>query len=343
VLNLTTASDKLQLITAASTAVHVQASWMDLNTSTGAVTPGRTNTVIAAAQTSDIVAAPGASTTRNIKHLSVHAVGGAQQVTLQHTDGTTVVKIINPTLGADEHLIVNDGAGFQILDASGAVKVIAPSASGRFLKQTIYVTGSSATHTMQAGCLTVQIELIGQGGGGGGASFSSPNMGFGAGGASGGYLRKTVANPGATLTYTVGTAAGGGGANTGGTGTTGTDTTAVISGVTYTAKGGLGGVGLAAGSGLIVVAGGAGVIPTGGDMNIPGEPGNNGVRLSGVLGGSGAGGSGSYGSGGVGRTTNGTGNAGTGFGGGGGGGAAVSASVVGGAGAAGAVIVTEYS
>jgi hypothetical protein len=340
-LLLTSTSDKLQVVTTSTANVDVHASWVD--NASGTITPGRTNTAIASATTTDVVASPGASTQRNVQTLvarNKHA-STSNTVTVRHTDGTTTVELFSYTLGAGEQLQYVDGGGWAVLDASGNIKTTGIG-TGRQLRQTIYTSGSAATHTFAAGCTSAVIEAIAGGGGGGGATFSSPNMGFGAGGASGGYLKKTIANPGATATYTVG-GGGSAGANTGATGGTGTDTTVTVGATTYTAKGGLGGVGMVAAAAVGVAAGGAGVLPTNGDINMPGEPGNNGVRVSATVGVSGAGGSGVLGNGGVGQSANAAGVAGRGFGGGGSGAAAVSASSAGGAGATGAVIITEFS
>jgi hypothetical protein len=120
-LLLTTTSDKIQLVTTQAVATHVQASWMDNNA--GTITPGRLNTIVSTAATSDIVGVPGGSTSRNVKHISVRAVGGQQGVTIQHTDGTNVVQLINITLQTGELLVFNDGQGFQVFNSQGNLKV----------------------------------------------------------------------------------------------------------------------------------------------------------------------------------------------------------------------------
>jgi hypothetical protein len=122
VLLLTSTSDKLQVVTSAAVTTDVHASWVDY--SAGTITPGRTNSAIATATTNDVVAAPAASTQRNIKHLSVrnkHA-STSQDVTVKHTDGTTVVELFKCTLAAGEELVFNDGTGFMVFTAVGALK-----------------------------------------------------------------------------------------------------------------------------------------------------------------------------------------------------------------------------
>ena len=268
---------------------------------------------------------------------------GTGILTVQANGGATLWTI-GPGAGATISLVTKSvAAGTWNIDATSTnIPTGKSQAAGMFVKQTVYLTGSSATHTYQAGISAAIIEGIAGGGGGGGASFSTPNMGFGAGGAAGGYFSVRVTAGLSTATYTVGIA-GTAGANTGGIGGTGGDTIVIHNSVTYTAKGGLGGVGQTAAVTLDSALGGAGVAGTNGDILSPGACGQNSVRFSGILGSSGAGGASVYGGGGAGVKTNSAGLVGTGYGSGGGGAAAVSASQVGGAGVRGIVIITEYS
>ena len=268
---------------------------------------------------------------------------GTGIVTVQ-TNGGATLWTVGPGAGAAINLLTKAvAAGTWDVDAYPTNLPTGKSNStGLFVKQTVYTTGSAATHTYQAGISSAIIEGVAGGGGGGGGTFSSPNMSFGGGGAAGGYFSVRVTAGLTTATYTVG-AAGTAGANTGGTGGTGGDTIVVHNSVTYTAKGGLGGVGQTAATTLDSALGGAGVAGTNGDILSPGACGANSVRFSGILGSSGAGAASIYGGGGGARKTNGNGNNGTGYGSGGGGAAAVSASVTGGTGIAGIVIITEYT
>jgi hypothetical protein len=276
-----------------------------------------------------------------VKTISIfNADTAAATVTVRYNNNATLRIIRKVVLQVGETLEYN--GQWNVFDATGSVK-IAQSGTGRLLRTVVLASGTSHVTGPQTTSLFARLQA--GGGGGGGATFSTPNMGFGAGGAAGGNAEKTFAVlPSTAYAYVIG-AAGAAGANTGGTGGTGGDTTFTGPGaVTVTTKGGLGGVGLVAGAGLIVVAGGAsGGISTNGDVNCAGDPGANAVRLSGILGGSGAGGSSEFGSGGVGRTTNGAGNPGLGYGGGGAGGAAVTASVTGGAGTLGCIVIDEYA
>ena len=119
---LASTADLLRIVTSAAVTVDVHASWVDLNGST--VTPGRTNTAISTATTTTVVASPGSSTYRTVKSLTVrnrHATT-AQNVTINHTDGTTSVELIKVTLAAGECLHYHEAAGFWISDTFGRVK-----------------------------------------------------------------------------------------------------------------------------------------------------------------------------------------------------------------------------
>jgi hypothetical protein len=122
-LLLTSTSDKLQVITSASGTVKVHASWVD-NLS-GTITPGRTNTAtISGAATTDVVAAPAASTQRNVKFLVVrndHATT-SNGIVLQHTDGTNIESIWEGTLAAQEQIILDDRGIVTVFDALGIPK-----------------------------------------------------------------------------------------------------------------------------------------------------------------------------------------------------------------------------
>jgi hypothetical protein len=271
-------------------------------------------------------------TTGQLYHLTAEQAGHlGLSTSISETGGPT-----NLTVGA-----VADG---QVLKRSGTTVVgSTPLTAGRLVARTIYTSGSASTHTFTAGIGAVEIFGVAKGGGGGGATFSSPNMSFGSGGAAGGEFKVRIVGTFTTSTYTVGAAGGGGGSNSGGDGSAGSDAVVVCNSVTYTAKGGLGGKGSTAGTGLIAKPGGAGVAGTNGDISSPGACGQPSIRLSGVLGVSGAGAPGPFGGGGAGQSTNGAGISTNAPGAGGGGAAAVSASQSGGNGGPGFIIYDEYS
>lgn len=124
-LLLTSINDKLRLTSSGAANLDVHASWMDY--ASGVVTPGRTNTPISSATTTDVVAPPAASTIRNVKQLSVrnsHA-STSNGVTIIHTDGTNPISLWSGTLLAGESINFNEGAGWQYLDANGNPKLAA--------------------------------------------------------------------------------------------------------------------------------------------------------------------------------------------------------------------------
>lgn len=119
-LLLASTSDKLQLITSAAITVDVHASYVDMNGAT--ITPGRKNTAISTAATSDIVASPAANTYRTVKTMSArnrHATT-AVDVTVVHTDGTNAMEVCKVTLPAGYSLHYHEGAGFWVGDTRGA-------------------------------------------------------------------------------------------------------------------------------------------------------------------------------------------------------------------------------
>lgn len=121
-LLLTSTSDKIQVVTGSAVAMEVHASWVD--NASGTITPGRTNTEITTATTTDVVAAPGASTQRNVQTLIIrnnHA-SSSNETTVRHTDGTTAVDIFKATLAFGEAIQFIDGVGFNVISNAGAVK-----------------------------------------------------------------------------------------------------------------------------------------------------------------------------------------------------------------------------
>lgn len=120
-INLASTSDLIQVVTSHAAQVEVHASWVDLNGTT--VTPGRTNTpAITTATTTTVAGSPAASTVRNIKHLNITNDHASQSciVTVEHTDGTTVVELMSFTLLPGENMIFNEEGRWVHRDAQGA-------------------------------------------------------------------------------------------------------------------------------------------------------------------------------------------------------------------------------
>ena len=173
---LASTSDKLQVVTSSANAVHVHATFMDLSGTT--VTPGLTDTSIAAATTTDVVASPGASTTRKIKFLSVfndHATA-AQDIVIRHTDGTTVADLWAGSVAAQTGVTFDEKCGWRVASPFPSADI-----------QTFDFPGG--TWTKPAGPRT-GLTLIrlwgGGGGGGGGASLATAVVAKGGSGGGGG-------------------------------------------------------------------------------------------------------------------------------------------------------------
>jgi hypothetical protein len=109
---LSSTTDTLQVTTSAAVNVDVHASWVD-NSAT-AVTPGRTNTQISTATTTNVVAAPAAATQRNIKslHICNRSATTSTNIVVQHTDGTTPAQLYLATLTPGDAIEYTDAGGF---------------------------------------------------------------------------------------------------------------------------------------------------------------------------------------------------------------------------------------
>jgi hypothetical protein len=116
---------KIQIITSAAGAVHVHASFLDVDAA-GAVTAGYENNIISTAATTDVVDPPGAGKYRNVKSLMIsnaHA-STANTVTIQHTDGTTTVEIEKVTLLAGERISFREGVPTRVVNANGIERTV---------------------------------------------------------------------------------------------------------------------------------------------------------------------------------------------------------------------------
>lgn len=124
-LLLTAATDKLQLISGAAGSLDVHVDFMDMSQADPPVvkgsTSGRQNTAITTATTTDIAAAPAASTTRNIKFLQVRnkSTTVANDVTIQFNQNATLYELHKVTLAPGEALEFAEGVGFYKLATIG--------------------------------------------------------------------------------------------------------------------------------------------------------------------------------------------------------------------------------
>lgn len=342
-LLLESTSDLVQVITGGAQAVKVHASFVDVNGTV--ITPGRLNTAISSATTTTAVASPGSGVSRNVKFLSILNTDAttADTITVQHTDGTTVIILFKMSLPAGWSVNFVDGAGWQVFDTNGNIQQSSIAGTGQLLKTTYLV--STQTFTTQTSTRTVIFEMVGGGGAGGGVTVTNAN-GVGGGGGAGAYLKKSsVAVTGSTGYAFAAGAAGAG--SSGAVGGNGGSSTIVIGATTYTAPGGTGGaLGTSSTTAPLQTPGGAGgAVPTNGDINATGSPGGVGVvAVAGTNGSSGDGGSTLFGGGGNPVVASGNGSAAGGNGGGGSGGLSLAALArTGGAGTIGAILIYEYS
>lgn len=172
---LTSTSDKIRLTTSGAVTTDVHASSVDYNGTT--VTPGRQNTAITTATTTDVVGSPGTSTQRNVKSLHIrnkHATT-SQTVTVIHTDGTTACELVSVTLPAGYTLAattttINSATAYDIPAASNATSltagnvatiwgVIKPSGNGTVIARFASEIANSAI-TAKAGAFLRWVRVI---------------------------------------------------------------------------------------------------------------------------------------------------------------------------------------
>src|SRR5438105_1139097 len=199
---------------------------------------------------------------------------------------TKIAQPSNPPTNTEELFYMTSGPGYasppalMSVDESGNLAALAHFAvlDYRLIKVTaITVTGTS-TYTPSNGTRAIFVECVGGGGQGGGAATSSTQVSVGSGGGAGAYSAKWITGVNATYSVTVGVGGTTGGA--GATGQNGADTT-FGSGPLVTAKGGTGGVAMAAGTTLITQDGTAGGAEASGvgDILVGGGDGSGAVRI----------------------------------------------------------------
>lgn len=222
----------------------------------------------------DMVAAPAASTTRQVAAVSIfNADVATAEVTVKKDVGGTEYILVKQTLSPGDTLVYTWSGGWQILAGTGSV-------TGNFTFSVFY---SSGTYTKPAGIKMAHVVCVGAGGGGGAGRRGAAGTNRGGGGGGGGGAVTSLIIPESSLSPSVSVTIGAGG--TGGTATTSDDTTG--------ANGASGGSTSFGGS--IIAAGGGG--GTGGNTSGAGgsaanqsacTPAYGPYALPGAIGGSGA-------------------------------------------------------
>lgn len=135
---LTNTNESLELVTSLAGSVDYTASWADITSTSFAPAAGQGN--IATAATTTIVAAPAASTQRQVKLITLRNRDISQTVYLQKNVGGVLVRMTpDVVLVAGEVLQYLDGQGFSVLDpfarpkqASSATLVNPPTANNQW-------------------------------------------------------------------------------------------------------------------------------------------------------------------------------------------------------------------
>jgi hypothetical protein len=144
-LLLDTTTRKLQVTTSAATNVDAVAAWVDLTTSGYA--PGVTPTAITTATTTDIVAAPASSTTRQVKTLSVRnkSTTTANTVSVLLDDSGTDYVMHVARLAPGDTLRYTDTDGWRVHDSVGRpINASAESAPIDGYSRTVFKVGAAS-------------------------------------------------------------------------------------------------------------------------------------------------------------------------------------------------------
>lgn len=160
-LLLTATTDKFQLVSSTAASLDVHAGYMDSGnpiTSSYSMAPGRQNTAIVSATTTDIVAAPGASTARNVKVINVRNKDASLScdVTIVFNQNGTSYQLHKQTLRAGETLQYVEGVGWFLAGGNGTPPTVYSTADQSITTADTYITGSQillpSGRTLVAGC-----------------------------------------------------------------------------------------------------------------------------------------------------------------------------------------------
>ena len=105
------------------------ASWVDVTTTT--YVPGQTNGTSNSTTAVTVVAAPGASTQRQVKFFSIYNADTlSAEVTVRLNDNATTRIITKTTLAIGDTLMYNDGEGFKVIATLGGIRSTGAAAAG---------------------------------------------------------------------------------------------------------------------------------------------------------------------------------------------------------------------
>ncbi len=131
ILDATTRSLEIDLdAVVATNQLPFVASYVDINQSTFAMSAMSTNTGASNSTTAvTLVAAPGATTSRQLKYLSVkNSDTAAVLLWIQLNDNTTLREIWKGTLAVGDTLVYVDSLGFNVINSSGQIKTTTATA-----------------------------------------------------------------------------------------------------------------------------------------------------------------------------------------------------------------------
>lgn len=120
-LNLTSTSHLIRLVTAAAANLEAHASWGDANGSALSL-GGQIAHNITTATTTTLVAAPGSGVVRNVRgiHISNVSAVASSKVTVELFDGTNAVELLSCTLLPGERLILGEDGRWSHRDSHGS-------------------------------------------------------------------------------------------------------------------------------------------------------------------------------------------------------------------------------
>lgn len=147
ILDATTRSLEIDLNAAVATnQLPFVASYVDINQSTFAMSAMSSNTGASNSTTAvTLVAAPGATTSRVLKYLSIKNSDTASVLLwVQMNDNATLREIWKGTLAVGDSLIYTDANGFNVLDSNGAIKESISTLTALTLTSTLTMSGTAA-------------------------------------------------------------------------------------------------------------------------------------------------------------------------------------------------------